>query len=299
MDAQPLLKTFQNNFFFQLMVLFALILVGILIGSSVASVITQSYGIDYLQLLQQVTTDNSIAVRNLVRVFTIINQIAMFGLPALLFAFLFYRNGWRFFQFHKIPALSQLVMGIFFLLSIFPLAQTLLELNKLLPLPAWATSMERNLDDLIKGLLVMESPTEFLFSLLTIAILPAICEELMFRGVVQQQITTFTARPVLSIVLTAIIFSAVHGQFEGFLPRLLLGASLGALYYWSKTLWIPILAHAFNNGMQIVFVYVSAKEINKIEQLEPEIPFSLVLISAIFALSIGYLLNKQSLVNKS
>ncbi|NJL77478.1 MAG: CPBP family intramembrane metalloprotease [Saprospiraceae bacterium] len=299
MNQQPSVKAFSSSWSFQLMAVFALIFIGILLGSLLTVAITKALGVDYATIVQAVRIDNSLFVRNLVRTFTIINQVAMFGAPALLFAVLIAGKWWQFFQFHQFPKFYTLGLGVLFLLSIFPLAQALLHFNKQLPLPDWAVSMESNLTDLIKGLLVMDTPIEFLFSVLTIALIPAICEEMMFRGVIQQQLGKLTARPVLAIWITAVIFSSVHGQFEGFLPRLLLGASLGYLYYWSGTLWVSIIAHAFNNGMQIAVLYFSTAEMQQVENLEPQIPFALVLLCTIFALSIGYLLNKQSFVNKS
>lgn len=297
MNQQPFLK--ESSFSFQLMAIFALIFAGLLLGGLVTAAVTNALGVDYAAIVQALKTDNSLFVRNLVRTFSIINQVAMFGAPALLFAVLITGQWWQFFQFHQFPKFYTVGLSILFLLSVFPLAQALLQFNKQLPLPDWAVSMESNLNDLIKGLLVMDTPIEFLFNVLAIALIPAICEELMFRGVIQQQLGKFTARPILAIWITAVIFSSVHGQFEGFLPRLLLGASLGYLYYWSGTLWVSIIAHAFNNGMQIAVLYFSNTQMQQVENLESQIPFLLVLVCAIFALSIGYLLNKQSLVNKS
>lgn len=297
MNQQPFLK--ESSFSFQLMAIFALIFAVLLLGGLVTAAVTNALGVDYAAIVQALKTDNSLFVRNLVRTFSIINQVAMFGAPALLFAVLITGQWWQFFQFHQFPKFYTVGLSILFLLSVFPLAQALLQFNKQLPLPDWAVSMESNLNDLIKGLLVMDTPIEFLFNVLAIALIPAICEELMFRGVIQQQLGKFTARPILAIWITAVIFSSVHGQFEGFLPRLLLGASLGYLYYWSGTLWVSIIAHAFNNGMQIAVLYFSNTQMQQVENLESQIPFLLVLVCAIFALSIGYLLNKQSLVNKS
>lgn len=77
-----------------------------------------------------------------------------------------------------------------------------------------------------------------------------------------------TKNPHVAIWIAAFIFSAIHFQFFGFVPRMLLGALFGYLYYWSGNLWIPMLAHFFNNGIQIVAMYYVN---NKILDIDPEV----------------------------
>jgi membrane protease YdiL (CAAX protease family) len=116
--------------------------------------------------------------------------------------------------------------------------------------------MEGEAAEMIKGILVMNSMGEFLLTLFVVAVLPAVGEELVFRGVVQQQLERVTQNPVLAIWMAAFIFSAFHLQFAGFLPRMLLGAGLGYLFLWTRSLWVPIAAHFFINGMQIAGQYI-------------------------------------------
>jgi uncharacterized protein len=93
-------------------------------------------------------------------------------------------------------------------------------------------------------------------NLLIVALLAAFSEELIFRGVIQNLLFEANKNPFLSILCTAIIFSAIHFQFYGFLPRMMMGMFLGYLYYWSGSLWIPILAHAVNNGLAVLFTWM-------------------------------------------
>ena len=76
-----------------------------------------------------------------------------------------------------------------------------------------------------------------------------------FRGYLQQKICHWLDKPHFAIIITAILFSAIHMQFQGFLPRFVLGIVLGYLFYWSGSLWLPIIAHFLNNAIAVTFAY--------------------------------------------
>jgi membrane protease YdiL (CAAX protease family) len=97
---------------------------------------------------------------------------------------------------------------------------------------------------------------DFLFGFLLIAILPAIGEELAFRGMLQPALNRLTGNAHVAIWFTAAIFSAFHFQFLGFVPRMLLGAMFGYMMHWSGNLWIPIIAHFVNNGASVILIYL-------------------------------------------
>jgi membrane protease YdiL (CAAX protease family) len=142
--------------------------------------------------------------------------------------------------------------------------------------------MEDQTDQILKGLLQMDHVGEFLANLTIIAVLPAIGEELVFRGVVQQQLMRRINNPWVAILVSAFIFSMAHFQFEGFLPRMLLGIILGWLYWQSRNFWVPVLAHFFNNGIQVAGQYLYGNKISSID-LEQDIavPWPLALASAV------------------
>ncbi|MFM7813318.1 MAG: type II CAAX prenyl endopeptidase Rce1 family protein [Flavobacteriales bacterium] len=87
---------------------------------------------------------------------------------------------------------------------------------------------------------------------LSISIIPAICEEMFFRGLLQPLLSSIYRNHHIGIWITAGIFSLIHFQFYGFLPRLLLGALLGYLMVWSGSLWSSMFAHAVNNATAIL-----------------------------------------------
>ena len=120
----------------------------------------------------------------------------------------------------------------------------------------WASAKEEQLRELTEYLTRFESFGGLLAGLLVIAILPGIGEELLFRGVIQRRFYTLVGNPHAAIWLAAFIFSAIHFQFFGFFPRLLLGALFGYIYYWSGNLWYAAFAHFVHNGFTLVMLYL-------------------------------------------
>jgi membrane protease YdiL (CAAX protease family) len=124
-------------------------------------------------------------------------------------------------------------------------------------LEVWMKEMETQLMELTIFLTDFQTIPELLTGILVIGVFAGIGEEMFFRGVIQPKIKGYTNSAHLGIWLTAIIFSAIHVQFYGFLPRVFLGALFGYLYLYSGSLWYPILAHIFNNSLTVVVVYLS------------------------------------------
>jgi uncharacterized protein len=193
------------------------------------------------------------------------------------------------------PRWKVTLLGVLLVVLSAPMVQYSYLLNKALPLADWMRTLETQTADAIKGLLIMDSPFELLANLLVIAVLPGVGEELVFRGIVQPQFGKLSKNPWYSIVITALLFSAVHLQFEGFLPRFLLGMVLGWLYFATKNLWVPILAHVFNNGIQVLMMYfykAGMTEVN-LEQ-DYQVPWYAALISLGLVLGLAYLINQQT-----
>lgn len=124
----------------------------------------------------------------------------------------------------------------------------------------WARGMEDQLAELTKMLTKMNGPAELILALVVIAIIPGIGEEFIFRGILQNKLQRISGNAHLGIWLSAVIFGAIHMQFYGMVPRILLGAVFGYLYVFSnKRLIYPILAHAFNNGFSVIMLYMSQR----------------------------------------
>lgn len=268
-----------------MLVLVLLMLLGSGIGNGLAFLLGKSMGLSLTEVIQSFSRESPLAERNFLRATTLFSHLFTFALPAILLASLLYRRQWvQFLKLDRFLNFNILSAGVFFLLGTFVLSQLAYWLNRQIPLPYWASDMESSAGRLVQGLLVMESPWELAFTVLVVAILPALGEELVFRGVLQQALEKATGRPVAAIWIAALIFSAFHLQFAGLLPRLLLGAGLGYLFYWTGSLWAPIIAHFVINGVQVAGQYYQQQNLPETSLQEvnwPAIGIAAVLVAGL------------------
>ncbi|MEM6298327.1 MAG: CPBP family intramembrane glutamic endopeptidase, partial [Bacteroidota bacterium] len=163
---------------------------------------------------------------------------------------------------HESHAVTLLFIPLTILAGIFllPLVQTVALWNENLPIGGafgeWAREKEEATRDLTLFLTQFESPQEFLFALFVMGVLAGVGEELLFRGLLQNQFRGIFGNVHVAILVSAILFSAIHMQFFGFFARLLLGIWFGYLYHWTRNLWIPILAHFIHNSVTLTAVYL-------------------------------------------
>jgi membrane protease YdiL (CAAX protease family) len=120
----------------------------------------------------------------------------------------------------------------------------------------WAREREDALMELTKVLTGFQSRQDLMLGFVVIALLPGIGEELVFRGLIQNELQRGTGNAHLAIWTAAFLFSAIHMQFFGFIPRLMLGALFGYLYHWSGNLLVPMFAHFFHNGFALLMLYL-------------------------------------------
>jgi hypothetical protein len=192
------------------------------------------------------------------RVLLALGQVFGLLVPGALTLWLLRRGDpvtWRGAALTRWPGTMALGWGCLLLVVSVPLVLYSFQINKALPLPEALQAAYEQANQLTKALLQMPTGWDLLANLVLIAVIPAIGEELVFRGVLQQQLQR-RMEPWMAILLTGAIFSAVHLQFDGFLPRWILGAVLGWAFWRSGNLWVSIAAHAFNNGVQVVGQYV-------------------------------------------
>lgn len=121
----------------------------------------------------------------------------------------------------------------------------------------WMRDMEKQLMELTQFLTDFQSIPELLAGILVIGVFAGVGEELFFRGLIQPKMQGYLRSPHWGIWVTALIFSAIHVQFYGFLPRLFLGALFGYLYHYTGSLFYPILGHILNNALTLLLVYWS------------------------------------------
>ena len=146
------------------------------------------------------------------------------------------------------------------LLGGMPFITLISELNQMLVLPQWLSGLElwmKNLEESaqVTTNLLLEGTSiwDLLGNILFIGVFAAVAEEVFFRGALQQLLGKLFKNKHLAVWVTAFIFSLLHMQFYGFLPRIILGAVLGYLFVYSKNLWIPIFVHFLNNALVVIF----------------------------------------------
>lgn len=222
--------------------------------------------------------------------FQITNSIGVFVLPALLIAWWFEDRPMSFLGLTKSPMLTSLLIVMITMLTLMPMIEMLATWNSRLVLPdflgsleAWMKRSEDAARDITIRFLRMETVGELGVNFVMIALIPAVGEELLFRGVLQRYLGDWIKNKHIAIWLTAFLFSALHLQFYGFLPRFLLGIYLGYLLVWSGNLWYPMLAHLVNNGTAVIAYYFYQDRLDEVvanPEMLPQTPW--LVISSMF-----------------
>lgn len=191
--------------------------------------------------------------------------------------------------FKKQPLYSQSILLTCLVVIIFMIPNTFfIDWNANLSLPEfmkgfenWARQKEDLAAEATSLLTTFDSLNQFIFAFVVMAILAGVGEELVFRGMLQPELQRATGNIHAAIWISAILFSAIHVQFFGFIPRMLLGVLFGYLYYWSGNILIPMLAHFVNNGFSLIMVYLYQLGIVSIDMDagEPASPFLIVLFT--------------------
>lgn len=231
-----------------------------MLGSFLAGLLVQGLGqlkgFDYIETVQSLQQDSPARAKNFIKTALSISHVFTFILPSLIFIGLTYGKNWtQPMRLNSKPKWLNSLLGSLLIIAAFPLVQYIYAINRDFPLPQWAIEQEHLINTTIKNLLYVQSGSELWLNLFTIAVLPAIGEELLFRGILQQKLEDGIKNSHLAIWITALIFSFIHFQFQGFLPRIFLGAILGYLFVWTRNLWIPIIAHLVYNAGQVLLQY--------------------------------------------
>jgi hypothetical protein len=184
-----------------------------------------------------------------------------------------------------------MALGVTFTVSISPLIEW--NINMKFPeflagFERWARDAEDRATQMTEVMTTFGSLNDLLIGIFVIAFLPAIGEELVFRGMFQNELYRGTRNIHVAIWFSALIFSTIHFQFYGFIPRLLLGALFGYLYAWSGNLLIPMFAHFFNNAFGVIMIYMYRQKITDLNvEDNTAAPLQYVLLNA--ALTVGLL----------
>lgn len=223
-----------------------------------------------------------------------VSQIVIFGGTALFFAYIFHDNPLQFMKFQKPQSAAKSLLGaVLVLLLVMPASDWLSMVNDSMHFPKPLSEVEQLLrqvgersQSVMEGFLLRNGVGDLLLNLVVLAVVPALCEELFFRGALQQTLDScFRGNPQVAVWTTAAIFSLMHGEFFAFLPRLLLGLLLGYLFYYGRSIWLNITAHFLNNATVVVLYFLVARDVIDIETAKSlGLPFIIVLVTFVASL---------------
>ncbi len=264
------------------------------------------FGLDLsaMQNLSDLTNPNNIQIAKFIQIFV---SIGLFVIIPLFLAYLFSGNSLSYLKVRKAPPAIKLGLSLLIIFTAIPLINLIAGLNSQIKLPGFMSGIEKflidnekNNDGMTEAFLKVNTLSGFALNLLMIAIIPAIGEEFLFRGILQRILINLTKNKHWGIIISGFIFSAIHMQFYGFFPRWLLGIIFGYMFVWSGSLWLPILAHFINNSVAVLAYYlVNAKMLNpkvldfgSIVDSQPHTVIITLLITFIMTLIMAFGLNQ-------
>ena len=213
-----------------------------------------------------VTQGNPLSDINTLKWIQLLQTISLFLLPSLILAYLCAQTPCKWLQLDNKVNWKVLLWAIGIMLVALPAINLMSHWNQQMVLPTWLSGVEEWMKNkeaeaewLTKQFMSVTTISGLLVNLLLMAVLPALSEEITFRGVLQRLLSpkNSSLNSHLAIWLTAIIFSAIHMQFYGFVPRMLMGALFGYMLVWTGSLWIPMLMHFVNNGMAVLLYFIA------------------------------------------
>lgn len=276
----------------QLWLLFFLIIVGLLIVSILSLTILVNTGIG-----EGIQNPGSI------RLLQAVSVIFSFLLPAVGLAWFCSESPLQYLSLDKLPSTKVFLLVLLSLFLLGPTINVTALLNKQLILPPflesieiWMKAKEAEMESFVNLLILDKGIGALISNLVVIALLAAVTEEILFRGAIQRIIEKWTSNHHVVIWMAAIVFSAIHMQFYGFIPRMLLGAYFGYLLYWSQSLWLPIFAHLVNNTLAVFATRSQDTDKSYSEFISGEIKDEHLLVYSIVAVItfiLFYQLNKR------
>lgn len=295
-------KTPTYNVFGSLLILSGFILVGLLLG--------QLFGLLVASALTGIPFDKftEVLAHPAEYPYAWLGIMAMQGLSAMagfvvapsLYLTWIERRSWHDFQ-SSTPLQPYIYLLVFLLVVVFmPFNGWIVKLNEQMQLPGflkyievWMRQKEDMLAELTTFLTNFSEGWQLLLGLLVVAVIPAIGEEFLFRGIVQNLFLRASRNHHAAIWFSAVLFSAIHLQFYGFVPRMLLGAMFGYLYWWTKDLRVSIFAHFVNNGFMLLMIYLFRSHLTEVDiEKTNSVSIQVAAVSLLLTASFLYLIRR-------
>lgn len=195
-----------------------------------------------------------------------VQDVLAFIVPAIAAMAIFYRRPLHAMCLDRAPGWKAIAIVVAFYILSLPAMNWIVSFNESMSLPESMSGIEqlmRSLEDAAaettKTLLDIHSIWELVPCVLVVGLMAGLSEEILFRGAMLRTMQDSRLGQHAVVWIVAIVFSAIHMQFYGFIPRMLLGVWLGYLLVWTRSLWVPIIAHTLNNSTVVVMSYLANK----------------------------------------
>ena len=240
--------------------LIAFSIAGLILASGISAPIWQS--MTGLKLTEMEKNMNNPAYADVMKILQVITAVVGFFIPAVVTAAMLNRRPFKLLGLAEGASPQQAGVVILIIGASLAVATGLSYINAHVPIPeSWHVKfmkLEDNYNRQVEAIIRLKDTKDYIIALVVMAFLPAVCEETLFRGGLQNFLTRATNMPWLSIIIVSMIFSVVHLSFYGFLSRMFLGIVLGFIFQYSGKLWLSILAHFINNALAltVLFFYI-------------------------------------------
>lgn len=262
MQNPPLLHNMHS---FQKLLLLLILVIASMIFTLVFGVLIAIpiWGGDVLNKISAIDNSTDPSIITIVKYFQIVSQIGTFIIPVFIFALFDGKKVGSYLKLNVSPGFIIFILAGMSILFAAPLINYLSEWNMQMKMPSsltgvehWMRSSEDKAAQLTVIFLDVKTIWGFLVNILMIGILPAIGEEFLFRGIVQPLFHKWTKNIHVAVIIASFLFSAIHMQFYGFIPRFLMGVLLGYSFVWSGSLWVPVFLHFVNNTAAVIMTYL-------------------------------------------
>ena len=235
-----------------------------------------------------------------------LTTLFLFFLPPVFYAWLCHKKAFTHLGYRHKVTLQQFLIAAAIMIAALPLVSALEDLTRMLPFSkATFVKFQAAEDSYNKQVSIigrMNNFGDYALSMIMLAILPAMFEETIFRGGLQNLLSRWWKAPIISIIVTSIIFSLAHGSYLGFLSRAALGFLLGWMYYRTGNIWLNIIAHAANNAFALTALYLMKLKNPKADINTPDANLSiwwgLVSLAVVYGLFILFEKFSQYQINK-
>ena len=251
----PIIK--KTNRLERIFIIAALIIVGLILSVVISTITTLASG-DLEEL-------------SVLRIAQISSQFFTFVLPPILYVILVKEKPILSLGLNKVK-IYWFLLGIAMMYTILPLNSLFAEWNAEIKLPESMSrleelmkSMQEAAAEVTEKMLNINNISGLIINLIMIAGLAALGEELLFRSLLQTSLIKICKNAHIGIFIASAIFSFIHFEFYGFIPRLVLGLILGYMFYLSGSIWVPMLMHFINNGTVVILYFLNNKGITNID----------------------------------